>query len=77
VNRWANACSSGAWNHGELDKKLRLGTRLADGPQVVVGDPRDERRAAPLACRRAAASEVAAMNLATSWFRPKRRMVER
>ena len=61
---------------GELDKKLRLGTRLADGPQVVVGDPQDDAELR-IAVAELLHSEVAAMNLDNFVVRPKRRMVER
>lgn len=61
---------------GELDKKLRLATQMADGPMDVVGDPRNEAE-----LRTALAGmlhgEVAAMNLDNFVVRPKRRMVER
>jgi type I restriction enzyme R subunit len=60
----------------ELDKKLRLGTRMADAPQAVVDEPRDESE-----LRTAVAAllhgEVAAMNLDNFVVRPKRRMVEK
>ena len=61
---------------GELDKKLRLGTRLADGPQVAVGDPRNDAELR-IAVAELLHSEVAAMNLDNFVVRPKRRMVER
>ena len=61
---------------GELDKKLRLGTTLADGPPMVVGEPRNE-----VELRMAVADllhgEVAAMNLDNFVVRPKRRAVEK
>jgi type I restriction enzyme R subunit len=61
---------------GELDKKLRLGTALADGLQKPVGEPKTE------AELRAAIADglhtcVSAMNLDNFVVRPKRRVVEK
>ena len=61
---------------GELDKKLRLGTCLADAPQTVVGEPRDEAELR-IAVAAILHGEVAAMNLDNFVVRPKRRMVEK
>jgi type I restriction enzyme R subunit len=61
---------------GELDKKLRLGTTLADGPDVVVGDPRNEAELR-IAVAGILHGEVAAMNLDNFVVRPKRRLIER
>ena len=61
---------------GELDKKLRLGTTLADGPQMVVGDPRNEAELR-MAVADLLHGEVAAMNLDNFVVRPKRRTVEK
>jgi type I restriction enzyme R subunit len=61
---------------GELDKKLRLGTRLADGPLTVEGEPRNEAELR-IAVAELLHGEVAAMNLDNFVVRPKRRMVEK
>lgn len=61
---------------GELDKKLRLGTCLADAPQTLFGEPRDEAELR-IAVAAILHGEVAAMNLDNFVVRPKRRMVEK
>src|ERR1017187_5863627 len=60
----------------ELDKKLRLGTRLADAPETIVGDPRNEAELR-MAVAELLHGEVAAMNLDNFVVRPKRRLIEK
>jgi type I restriction enzyme R subunit len=61
---------------GELDKKLRLGTRLADAPETIVGDPGNEAELR-IAVATLLHGEVAAMNLDNFVVRPKRRLIEK
>jgi type I restriction enzyme R subunit len=61
---------------GELDRKLRLGTTLADGLQTVVGEPRNEAELR-IAVAELLHGEVAAMNMENFVVRPKRRVVEK